>query len=408
MGDYIGNRFCKCYTTQNPGLIDGRGHPAIRKASSNLLCLQQVAITEKSPELIRKNAGQEDGQRQDKEKCTANLLFATKQKKELTMPDLTIKQVDAFTTEPFSGNPAGVIADADGLTSQDMLMIAGEMNLAETAFITMPSSPDAMFRIKYFTPMKEVDLSGHATIASCYALIEDKRIPVKNGITTIDFETNTGKIEINIHFSLDEKPETDGNFLMIDSVDGKGILRKIMMRQIISDYRPSTVPLELLTEILGIDRGEILGTGLDIEVISTGFDQLMIPVQRKETILNLNPDLIKLGLMNKKYDIDTNHIYSLDTFSEDCITYSRHFAPAVGMWEDPATGTAAAGLGTYLLRNGIATSGSMVMEQGKELDSLAKILVEVSNLDGSVQIGGLAITSITRTLHVEDNAIVVT
>ncbi|TFG90437.1 MAG: PhzF family phenazine biosynthesis protein, partial [Candidatus Atribacteria bacterium] len=110
------------------------------------------------------------------------------------MPELKIKQVDAFTSSPFCGNPAGVISDADELTSNDMLRIAGEMNLAETAFIMMPSSPDSLFRIRYFTPTEEIDLSGHVTIACCYSLIEDKRITLKDGITTVGFETNVGNI----------------------------------------------------------------------------------------------------------------------------------------------------------------------------------------------------------------------
>ncbi len=326
------------------------------------------------------------------------------------MPELIIKQVDAFTSNSFCGNPAGVISDADELTSNDMLRIAGEMNLAETAFILMPSSPDSLFRIRYFTPTEEVDLSGHVTIACCYALIEDKRITLKDGITTVGFETNVGNITVDIHFSLGEKPEKYSDSIEIETANGTGWLQKIMMRQTISNYRPSPVPLEILTDILGLDKSDILGTGLTLEVISTGLQQLMVPIQRKETIQKLSPDLIKLGLMNKKYSIDTNHIFTLDTFNEESVTYSRHFAPAVGMWEDPATGTAAAGLATYLLRYGIVSSGSMIMEQGRELESQAKILVETNTNDGNetVQVGGLAVTSIIRNLDIKDEVITIT
>jgi trans-2,3-dihydro-3-hydroxyanthranilate isomerase len=136
----------------------------------------------------------------------------------------------------------------------------------------------------------------------------------------------------------------------------------------------------------------------------------MVPVQHKETILNLNPDLIKLGLMNKQNGIDTNHIFSMDTFSPQCVAYARHFAPAVGMWEDPGTGTASAGLGNYLLRHGVVTSGSMLMEQGNELDGLARIIVEVEESlleSGNVQIGGLAITSICREISIESGNIAI-
>ncbi len=326
------------------------------------------------------------------------------------MSRLKIKQVDAFTTKPFSGNPAGVITDADGIASRDMLMIAGEMSLAETSFITMSSSPEAIFRIRFFTPTEEVDLSGHVTIASCYALIEEGRIPLGNGVTTVSFETRAGIIPVDIHFSDRDEESADEGIKMNLPGGKSGTLRKIMMQQTIKDTRQTSVSTGEIAGILGVDAGEITGTGLPVEVVSTGLDQLIIPLKHKEKIISLNPDLIKLGLMNRKYGIHTNHIFSLDTFTEECISYARHFAPAVGMWEDPATGTAAAGLGVYLFRHGISTSGTMVMEQGKEIGGLARILVEVQDAGSEsslVRVGGLAVTSICRNIDIESGSVTI-
>lgn len=331
------------------------------------------------------------------------------------MQKLTMKQVDAFTTKPFGGNPAGVITEADGITLETMQKIAGEMNLSETAFVTMPESDDTMFRLRFFTPIEEVDMSGHVTIAACYALIEEGRIPLTDGITKVHLGTNIGAMPINIYFT-----NTGRNAQTIDEpengialvINGRlaGTLEKIMMRQPIRNCSPSTIPVENIAAILGIDDSEILRTGLPLEMISTGLNQLMIPIKHKETILNLHPDLIKLGLLNKKYGIHTNHIFTTETFHDDCVTYARHFAPAVGLWEDPGTGTAAAGLGTYLLRHGIITHGAMVMEQGKEVDSLTRILVEIDDFSGdphSALIGGVAMTSIARTVEVSPDEIVI-
>ena len=182
-----------------------------------------------------------------------------------------------------------------------------------------------------------------------------------------------------------------------------------MIHQSIRRHDPATIPVREIAGILGIPPDEITGTGLPMEVVSTGLDQLMVPVKSKETILELKPDLIKLGISNRKHGIHTNHIFSIDTFSEDCVSYARHFAPAVGMWEDPGTGTAAAGLADYLLRHGIVTSGEMTMEQGNDSTSLARILVEVDESadGGSVRIGGLAVTSITREIHLESGEVTV-
>jgi PhzF family phenazine biosynthesis protein len=124
----------------------------------------------------------------------------------------------------------------------------------------------------------------------------------------------------------------------------------------------------------------------------------------------MNPDLIKLGLINRTYGIHTNHVFAVDTYSADCVAYMRHFAPVLGMWEDPASGTAAAGLVSYLLRHGVVTSGSMIIEQGKEIDNLARILVETADSDdptATMRIGGLAVTSITRRIGIENGALVV-
>ncbi len=325
------------------------------------------------------------------------------------MQNFVVKHVDVFTTKPFSGNPAGVITEADCLASETMLAIAGEMNLAETTFVTLPSTEDALFRIRYFTPSEEVSLSGHATIAACYALLEDGRIPLEDGVTKVFFETRAGNIQVDVHFrtatSTDAAKEAARGRVVLTVKGGEtGVLEKIMMYQPVTRHRPSTISAQDVAKILGIDAEEIQRTGLPLEVISTGLEQLMVPVFHKETIRDMNPDLIKLGLMNKRTGLHTNHVFSLDTFHEDCVAYLRHFAPALGMWEDPASGTAAAGLATYLLRHGVVTSGNMIMEQGREIENLARILVESPDPEEQtdvMRIGGVAVTSITRTIAVE-------
>ena len=82
--------------------------------------------------------------------------------------EINIFQVDAFSKVPFGGNPAGVVTNAKKLNKEQMQKIANEMNLSETAFIRQMD--ESYFRIRYFTPLLEVDLCGHATIASIYTL----------------------------------------------------------------------------------------------------------------------------------------------------------------------------------------------------------------------------------------------
>jgi len=329
------------------------------------------------------------------------------------MQQLTMKQVDAFTAIPFGGNPACVITEASGLTAGSMQRIAAEMSMSETAFISQTTRPDATFRIRFFTPTEEVDMSGHVIIAASFALAEEGRIELHDGITRVVFETNAGVVPIDIHFRTDGSPyppedAIEGGAPMRFAEGRSGTLEKIVLNQKVLRHELSTIPVGEIAAILGIKEREVTKTGLPLEIISTGLKQLMIPVERKETIMSMRPDLIKLSLLDERYGIDTNHIFSLDTYAQESTSYSRHFAPKLGMWEDAATGTAAAGLGTYLFRHGVVAKGRMVMEQGKEENRLARILVEIDESDKShtvAGIGGLAVTSITRTIRLDENRV---
>src|SRR5262245_9979213 len=94
----------------------------------------------------------------------------------ITPEFLRIFQVDAFTRRPYQGNAAAVVLEPGGLSDAAMLLIAREMNLSETAFLLPPSSADADLRIRWFTPAAEVDLCGHATVATFHAAMEQGRL----------------------------------------------------------------------------------------------------------------------------------------------------------------------------------------------------------------------------------------
>jgi PhzF family phenazine biosynthesis protein len=313
------------------------------------------------------------------------------------MQELTIKCVDAFTNRSFSGNPAGIIVGADSLSTEIMQEIASNMylNIIECGFVMQSTSKDAACRIRFFTPKREMGCSGHVAIAACYSMIEDWSIPLSDGVTDVVFETGMGNVQIDIHASKGSDGDTDINGL-----------EKIMMHQPVQRYRESDIPVDEIADVLGIDSSEITMTGLPVVIASADVDWLIIPVGHKETMVNLHPDLIKLGIFNKKYNTFTNHIFTLDTFSEECVSYARHFGPAMGLWEDPATAMSSGGLGEYLMKYGVMKSGSMMMEQGSDPDRLARIFVEITEgTDGAntVKIGGMAATSIVRKLRIEGN-----
>jgi PhzF family phenazine biosynthesis protein len=313
------------------------------------------------------------------------------------MKELTIKCVDAFTNRSFSGNPAGIIMGADILSTELMQEIASRMylNIIECGFVVQSAQNDASCRIRYFTPRRELGCSGHVTIAACYSMIEDWSIPLSDGITNVTFETGMGNVKVDIHADSSAG----------DATAVKG-LQKIMMHQPEQRYREADIPVDEIADVFGISPSDITMTGLPVVRASADVDWLIIPIEKKETIVGLHPDLIKLGMFNKKYNTYTNHIFTLDTHDEASISYARHFGPAMGIWEDPATAMSSGGLGEYLLKYGATRSGSMVMEQGADPDRLARIFVEVTKDkkgNNTVKIGGTAATSIVRKLLVEGN-----
>lgn len=334
------------------------------------------------------------------------------------MSELILKCVDVFTTKPFGGNPAGVITTADDLVTETLQEIASgmKMNLVELGYVTVSKRNDAAFRIKYFTPSRELETSGHVTIAACFALLEEGRIALEDGLTRVAFETNVGIVPVEITFMHDPAPDialkkSGRDAIAITSGHNHGILEKIMIRQPVHRYRPASIPVEELAHVLGIEPIEITQTGLPVAVASHDLDWLIIPVKHRETILAMKPDLIKLAMLNRRFGVQTNHIFTLDAFSPDCISYARHFGPAMGLWEDPASATASAGLSTYLLEHGVTTTDGMIMEQGKEAGTIARIHIEVSRSKGmpeSVWVGGLAVTSITRMLDLVSGEVLTT
>ena len=144
---------------------------------------------------------------------------------------IEIFQIDAFTDKPFSGNPAGVTF-AEGLTSEEMQLIAKEMNLAETAFLG--KSDKANYHLRWFTPAVEVELCGHATIASLHFLNENKLLKegqeitfdTKSGILKCRFENRKYFMQVPV-YSMKEFTGNKNELLNCLGIMGKNIDEKI-------------------------------------------------------------------------------------------------------------------------------------------------------------------------------------
>ncbi len=211
------------------------------------------------------------------------------------MKKIKIQTVDAFTSEPFSGNPAAVCLLEQFLPAETMQNIATEMNLSETAFL-MPK--DAGFNLRWFTPAVEVDLCGHATLASAHFLWENNVVP---GEKTIVFDTLSGEL----------KAAKNDGWITLDFPSEPPKLKP--------------APEELLR---AMNLEEVRSFG------ENRFDAI-IEVASESMVRATTPNMSLLE--NLPY---RGVILTAQADSSEFDFISRFFAPAAGVPEDPVTGSA--------------------------------------------------------------------
>ncbi|WP_410511949.1 PhzF family isomerase [Paenibacillus sp. BR2-3] len=286
-----------------------------------------------------------------------------------------IYQVDSFTTEKLKGNPAGVVLDADGLSEQEMLRIARELNNSETAFILPPDGPDHEVRIRYFTPKTEVPVCGHATIAAHYVrAIENK---LKEG-------TVVQKISIGI---LPVAIVNEGSDYSVVMTQGK-----------IEFSQPFSInEREKIIKALGLKEEE-LEKRCPVQIVSTGHSKVIIGIKTRSTLNNLVPDMRTLAEISKEIGCNGYFVFTLESESKNVLSHGRMFAPAIGIDEDPVTGNANGPLGAYLVKHGLVehndSSFSFNAEQGYAIgrSGIVSVSVDIDNGEPTqVKVGGRAV-----------------
>ena len=294
--------------------------------------------------------------------------------------EIIIYQVDAFADKPFGGNPAGVVPDASELSDKDMQNIAREMNLSETAFV-IPKA-EGKFIVRFFTTEQEVDLCGHATIGAFYTLSHKGYIkPLEKGIKRVYQETKVGELPVDIYFE-----------------DSK--VTRIMMYQDSPKYLGKYENLEALTKGLNILEKDL---GLNKnksfpEILSTGLPDIIVPLQSKEILdnLNINKDLI--SHISKESKVAGIHAFTIENEK----IYARNFAPALGIDEESATGTANGALLAYLIKNNIINSNKITVYQGESLNRPSIINCEMIREDNEtkIKVGGNAVLVLEGVINI--------
>lgn len=241
------------------------------------------------------------------------------------MREISVYHVDAFTTEKFGGNTAGVVLDAERLSEDEMQSIAKELNLPESVFLLPATNEENDYKVKYFTPSEEINFCGHATVGLTWLLATEFGLAKKK--EGIVLETNIGKVPVVWH-------KENGKIIDVE------------MTQVTPKTQDFTIDLEELSQLIGI-KAESIDTSYPIKLANTGNWHLLVPMKNQMDIDNAMPDFAALGQQNREHNISTTHLYTFNT-SKEYDLYTRDFAPGIGIPEDPVTGAANGALAGFL------------------------------------------------------------
>lgn len=290
------------------------------------------------------------------------------------MRTINVFHYDAFTNKPNMGNPAGIVLEADGLTEEEMQRIAEKVGFNETSFV-LPSEV-ADIRMRYFTPGFEMDLCGHGTVATIFALRERGLLEEKNNLT---IETKAGILPIQI--GVKENGEAF-----------------IKMRQAAPQFKEFTGSTEKLAHSIGLEVND-LDVSLPIVYGSTGNWTVIVPIKNLDACERMKPNNEMFPSVLKEIPNASIHPVCLETYDELAQMHGRHFSSTyAGTIEDPVTGTASGVMGAYYamyLEKDFDHEMELIVEQGQEIHKDGRVTVYVTKVEGNanlqIDIAGTAV-----------------
>ena len=263
--------------------------------------------------------------------------------------------VDVFATEPLTGNPLAVVDGGESLAVDLLRRIAREFNQSETTFVMPPTRAEADWRLRSFTAAgAEVFGAGHNALGAWWWLSEAGKLPLAAGSRIF-------------HQEIGERvlPVTVGEH--------------IVMEQEAPELRQRVESVAPLAAALGLDPQDIAAQRVPCQVVFTGAAHLLVPISDRAAVDRIRPNAPALLAVLARAGAEGCYVFSLDPPRPEATAYARFFNPTVGIWEDPATGTAAGPLAVHLVNHGLAPTGRpMIIEQGTAMGRTSLIRAEVS------------------------------
>jgi trans-2,3-dihydro-3-hydroxyanthranilate isomerase len=274
--------------------------------------------------------------------------------------------VNAFTSNPNGGNPAGVVLNSPKMTDKQMAQVSKILKVSETAFVFPGKSSD--YKVRFFSPTTEVDLCGHATIATFFYMAQEHNV-IGNKNKILTQETKAGILPISFEFNE------------------KGILERVMMKQ--ASPQLKDIHLDIFNIVRPLDlKIENIDQNLPLQIVSTGLFTLPLCIKSFQFLKDIKPDFEKVKTLCSKLGIGSIHCFTFDTIEPNSVYHARNFAPIYGVNEDPVTGTANGAVVSYLIKNKIINTNKVTCEQGDIIGRPGRVFVEVQ--DDNVMVGGRA------------------
>lgn len=291
------------------------------------------------------------------------------------MPTRPYLQVDVFSKRPGCGNPLAVVLDAEGLSSEQMQTIAGWTNLVETTFVLPPTQANADYRVRIFTPQREIPFAGHPSLGTAHALLVSKKISTDDG--EIIQECGAGLIPIRVETS-------------------KKFRRRLFFRApTVKNIQPYANGDSDAAKLFSrLELGELVPS-----LVEGGRKWWIAEMLDENALRTLQPDHAAIAALSKATDSMGLCVFSRCK-NQDYQLAVRAFAPAFGIKEDPASGAANAIIAAYLLESGALENigHNYRVSQGREMGHDATIDLRAAQ-QNHIWVGGECQTVINGSLN---------
>ncbi|MCZ6646319.1 MAG: PhzF family phenazine biosynthesis protein [SAR324 cluster bacterium] len=287
------------------------------------------------------------------------------------MAKLHYQLVDVFTGSHFGGNPLAVFPDGPAVPERYYQRIANELNLSETTYVLPPTDGQSDVRVRIFTPREELPFAGHPTLGTAFVLAREDRISGSGAERKVVFELGVGPTPVELRYR-------------------DGAPHFITMSQPLPQFGPEVSDRGAIAAMLSLAEDDLL-PGAPCHMISCGLPFLFVPLRGLEAVGKVRVKPTEFEAVLESAAARAVYAFTMETEQPGSTVHGRMFGPALGVKEDPATGSANGPLGCYLLRHGLAEGAGIVSEQGFEMGRPSLLYVDIGQEEGeisSVRVGG--------------------